>query len=152
MALYLLDGNILTALEDRTRPYFQVVRQRLTALDAADRVAISVVSAYEYQHGIAKAQGDLQDALRRTWTTFLEVFEILPLSLNGAQLYGELRARYEREVGASAKAVSRHTSDFLLAATALETAAILVSGDHLFTTLRKLEPQLQVENWRSADG
>lgn len=110
------------------------------------------MSAYEYQHGIAKARGELQAALQRTWATFLDVFEILPLSLAGAQRYGQLRSRYEREVGATTRATNRHASDFLLAATALDTAAILVSSDRLFTKLRTLEPQLQVEDWRLAWG
>ena len=149
MALYILDGNILAELEDRTRPYFAAVQQRLASLEAADRVGISMVSAYEYQHGIAKAQGDLQEALRRTWATFLEGFEILPLTLAGAARYGTLRSRYEREVGATTKATNRHTSDFLLAATALESGAILVSSDRIFTALSTLEPALRVEDWRS---
>ncbi|MCB1055054.1 MAG: type II toxin-antitoxin system VapC family toxin [Acidobacteria bacterium] len=150
MSLYLLDGNVLTAPEDRAKPHFETVRRRLGGLAATDRVGISVVSAYEYEHGIAKAQGGLQEALRRTWATFLDVFEILPLSLSGARRYGELRSRYEQSVGSTSKAASRHTSDFLLAATALDLEAILVSGDQLFSKLRELEPQLRVEDWRSS--
>ncbi len=151
MALYILDGNILAELEDRQKPYFQAVRQQLTALTSEDRVAISVVSAYEYQHGIAKAKGELQEALRRTWSTFLDAFEILPLTLAGAAHYGKLRSRYEREMGATTRAANRHASDFLLAATALDNGAVLVSSDRIFQRLRELEPDFQIEDWREAD-
>lgn len=96
-----------------------------------------MVSAYEYQHGIAKAKGPLQEGLRRTWERFLDAFELLPLTLSGAVHYGLLRSRYERELGATTKVANRHASDFLLAATALDKGAILVSGVRNFQTLQR---------------
>ena len=148
MSLYILDGNTLTELEDRTKPYYQTVLRRLASLEAEDQVALSVVSAYEFQYGIAKAEGALRQALQDTWATFAAAFLILPLDPEASGLYGELRARYERQTGSSQRASGRHTADFLIASTALHARAILVSSDKIFDRLGSLMPALQVEDWR----
>jgi predicted nucleic acid-binding protein len=41
----------------------------------------------------------------------------------------------------------RHNVDFILASTAMEQEAVIVSKDSIFSKIQKFEPGLQVENW-----
>jgi predicted nucleic acid-binding protein len=111
-------------------------------------VCFSILSAYEYQHGIAKASEELAKNLEKSWQTFLDLFEVLPLSLEGAKWYGKIKTQYEKQTGIGEKEVKRHTVDFILAGTALETDAIIVSDDGIFRKIKEFYPALKVENWK----
>jgi len=41
----------------------------------------------------------------------------------------------------------RHNVDFILASTALEQQAIIVSKDNIFSKIQEFEKRLQVEDW-----
>ena len=150
MTIYLLDGNILTDLEAPDSPSYQVIIGKLAVLREEDEVCFSILSAYEYQHGMIKAPEDIVANLKLAWNTFLELFTVVPLSLEGAVLYGRLKTAYEKRTGIKRKDAQRHTVDLMLAATALETDAVLVSNDQIFVRLQELEPALQLESWREA--
>jgi predicted nucleic acid-binding protein len=145
---YLLDGNILTLLEDRTKPSYKAVRNKLASLSDEDHTYISIISAYEYRDGIVKASKALSEKLKKAWQTFLDLFEILPLTLKGADIYGEVKTQYEKHTGIGKKEIKRHTVDFILASTAIEANAIVVSDDRIFKTIKEFYPSLRVENWK----
>ena len=150
---YLLDGNILTELEDPSKPHFDLIVARLSALSADSVVLISVLSAYEFASGIASATSDeMRVRLGSAWRVFeeYESVEITPLPLDGAGLYGQLRASYQWSTGASRRELMRHSVDFMLAVTAIAKDAVLVSDDGIFKHLVRLEPRLRVENWKVA--
>jgi predicted nucleic acid-binding protein len=46
--------------------------------------------------------------------------------------------------------VQRHAIDCMIAVTALESGAVLVSNDALFDQLVQLIPALQIDNWAAA--
>jgi predicted nucleic acid-binding protein len=123
---YLLDGNILSELEDRTKPSYKAIRNKLASLENQDYAYISIISAYEYQDGIAKAAKPLSENLKSAWQTFLDLFEILPLTLKGAEIYGEIKTLYEKHTGIGKKEIKRHTVDLILASTAIEANAIII--------------------------
>ncbi|HLP44639.1 MAG TPA: type II toxin-antitoxin system VapC family toxin [Candidatus Kapabacteria bacterium] len=145
---YLLDGNIITEFEDRTKPSYKTIRNKLASLSDEDYVYISIISAYEYQDGIAKAPKPLSENLKNAWQTFLDLFEVLPLTLKGAAIYGEIKTLYEKHTGIGKKEVKRHTVDFILASTAIASKAIIVSDDRIFETIKNFYPSLIVENWK----
>jgi len=147
MTTYLLDVNIITVLEDQDKPGFDLVSRRLSALADEDEVAVSVLSAYEYKHGIAKAPAELKEALRKTWEDVEANFSILPLSLEAAEVYGKLKTLYELETQTGERRLKEHSVDFILASTALEHNAVLVSNDNVFLRIREYAPRLRVENW-----
>ena len=150
MAKYLLDSNIITALEDRRKPGFGAITARLSELTDDDDVCISILSAYEYRYGIVKAPAELKDALRKAWQDFEARFSIIGLSLEGAEIFGEIKARYEKDTGAGEKSLQRHTVDFMLAGSAVEHEAVLVSDDGVFEKIRNFYPSLRVENWKES--
>ena len=148
MTIYLLDGNILTDLETPDTPAYHAILQRLEDIPKEDEVCFSILSAYEYLYGIEKAPLDITEALRMVWETFLDLFDVLPLTLGGAERFGKLKAAYEQHTGIKRKEAQRHTVDLMLAATALELGAVLVSHDNIFNTIKVIEPGLRLEDWQ----
>lgn len=147
MARYLLDTNVVTELEDRHKPGFAAISARLSSLEDEDEVSLSILSAYEYRHGIAKAPLELKESLLKAWSDFEERFPLIGLSSGGAIIFGELKAGYQNHVGASDRQLKKHTVDFILASSAIEHDAILVSDDRVFPAIREFYPTLQVESW-----
>ena len=145
---YLLDGNIITELEDRRKPSYKSIRNRIAALSDEDQIYISIISAYEYQHSIAKAPEDMKEDLKKAWDTFLELFSVLSLTLEGARIYGEIKTKYEKHTGIGKKEIKRHTVDFILSSTAIETGAVVVSDDRIFLTIQEFWPSFCVESWK----
>ncbi len=41
-----------------------------------------------------------------------------------------------------------HAVDFILASTAIETNAVIVSDDRIFETIREFYSSLRIENWK----
>lgn len=149
MTRYLLDTNVLTELEDRRKPGFALVAARLAALNDTDEVLLSILSAYEYRHGISNAPGDLKESLLLAWRAFEERFPSIGLTSAGAVLYGELKSRYQEHTGASSKKMKTSTVDFILASSALEHDAVLVSNDRIFRTIQEFHPALRIQDWLS---
>ncbi len=147
MSRYLLDTNVLTELEDRRKPGFALAAARLAGLRDSDEVVVSVLSAYEYCHGISKAPEDLRESLLVSWRAFEKRFPLIGLTSAGAIFYGELKSRYQAHTGASNRQMKMATVDFIIASSALEHDAILVSDDRIFRTIQRFHPTLRVENW-----
>lgn len=147
MTRYLLDTNVLTELEDRRKPGFALVAARLAALNDTDEVLFSILSAYEYRHGISNAPQGLKESLLMAWRDFEERFTSIGLTSAGAVLYGELKSQYQERTGASSKQMKTATVDFILASSALEHDAVLVSDDRIFRTIQGFHPALRVQNW-----
>lgn len=83
---YLLDTNIcIYALSGR----YPQVQQRVDR-QASGRIAISVIVYGELQFGIAKSSRR-EDALLRL-DTFTQIVAVLPLPVEAAEHYGEIRA------------------------------------------------------------
>jgi predicted nucleic acid-binding protein len=148
MPRYILDTNILTDLEYPDTPAYHMIMDKIASLPEESEVCFSVISAYEYQHGIAKASGSLAENLKNTWQTLLDLFDVLPLTLEGARIYGEIKVQYENHTGIGRTEIKRHTIDFILAGTAIEMDAIVVSDDRIFQTIQEFYPSLRFENWK----
>ena len=145
---YLLDSDILTAMEDTDSDRHKKVVRRISALSDDDEVCLSLITMYEYSFGIANAPDKtLAESLSRAKSTLLQLFHVLPLSLVGADVYGKLKAGYRGHTGCSRQDLRRHNVDMILASTAMEHGAVLVSADQIFAKIREYAPDLRVENW-----
>ena len=147
MKLYLLDSDILTYLEQQDSPLHTPVAQRLSQLDDSDEVLISIISFYEMQYGVSWADENERINLRRAIDALASRFQVVGLSCQGARIFGDLKAAYRRAVGITPSALKRNDIDLLIASTAIEVGAILVSNDHLFTTIGSIYPGFELENW-----
>jgi predicted nucleic acid-binding protein len=140
VARHLLDTNILSYLVDTASPFHDKVRDRLDGVADTDEVALSILSLYELHHWLAFGH-----APRSTAEEVVRDFAILPLPQSGAALFGtamrDLRGRLPR---ADAR---RHKVDCMIAATAHEHGAALVSNDGLFAHVAAVMPGLRIDNW-----
>jgi predicted nucleic acid-binding protein len=103
MPRYILDTNILTDLEYPETTAYQTIMNKISSLSEESEVCFSIISAYEYHHGIAKASESIAESIKKAWQTFLDLFEVLPLTLEGAKKYGEIKAKYENHTGIGKK-------------------------------------------------
>ena len=148
MKRYILDSNFLGALEDSDSSGYKDIFKKLSSLPDEDEVCVSIISIYEYYFGIFNAPDEsLSQQLLKTKDTILELFPILPLSLKSAELYGKIKAEYKKQTGSTRSGMRKHNVDFILASTALEQQAVIVSKDNIFSKIQEFEQDLQVENW-----
>ena len=140
MALYLLDTNIVSYLVDSASPFHETVHRRLASLADEDEVALSILSLYELHHWFAydpAQQGAAHEMIRD--------FALLPLPERGAELFGVLMRGLR--AGTPRRKVERHAVDCMIAVTALEHRAVLVSNDALFERMATLLPALELGSW-----
>ncbi|MCK4761510.1 MAG: type II toxin-antitoxin system VapC family toxin [Candidatus Aminicenantes bacterium] len=148
MNRYILDADFLSALEDSDSPGYKKIFEKLSSLPDEDEVCMSIISIYEYYYGVFNAPDKrLAEELRRAKDTLVQLFKILPLSLEGAERYGKIKAEYKKRTGTTRVGMRRHNVDIILAGTALEQDAVIVSQDKIFSRIQEFEQRLQVENW-----
>lgn len=148
MKRYVRDSNFLGTLEDSDSPEYKEIFKKLSSLPDEDEVCVSIISIYEYYFGIFNAPDEsLSQQLLKTKDTILEIFIILPLTLKSAELYGKIKTAYKKQIGATRAGMRKHNVDFILASTALEQQAVIVSKDNIFLKIQEFEQKLQVENW-----
>lgn len=140
MARYLLDTNVLSYLVDTASPFHGTAHARLSGLTDRDEVMLSVLSLYELHHWFA-----YDPAHRSAAAEIIRDFTVLPLPEAGAELFGALMRDLRADL--SRGDVQRHAIDCMIAVTALEHGAALVSNDALFERLAALIPVLPVVNW-----
>jgi predicted nucleic acid-binding protein len=146
MTRYLLDSNILGYLENADSPFHDNCISAFTQRIGED-FCLSILTIYEMDYSIAAASETLAPRLNETKNKALESFTILPLTLTGSEYYGKLKTSFKTSSQSKPKAMKVHTVDIILATTALEHDAVMVSNDRIFSDLRDVEPGLTLENW-----
>ena len=130
---WLLDTNTLVyILNGETR-----IRARANEAGRAGRVVTSIVVVAELLYGVERSSR--REANRRHLENELEPIEIVPLSLGAAAHFGRLKAELR------AKGINKTDLDLLIAASALDLGASLVTNDRAL--LDGAIPGLNVENW-----
>jgi predicted nucleic acid-binding protein len=147
---YVLDTNIITYLYQKNSLFHSFATEKLMDISHDDKVYISILSIYEYEYGVSFADDMILEELKKAKNTFLELFQVLPLSMKGAEIFGGIKSLYRKETGISPKALERHNTDLMLASSAIAENAILVSNDHIFEQLKELYPDFLFENWTVA--
>ena len=147
MSVYLIDTNIISYLEDFNSPFYNTLMDKMASLEDSDTLCISILSLYEFEYSMAHADKTLREGLLKTKRTIKEIFQLLPLSIDGAEIFGNLKSTYQKSTGISKKAINRHNVDLMLASAAIAENAIMVSNDNIFQDLTKITPELKYENW-----
>lgn len=146
MTRYLLDSNILEYLQNGDSLYHTKCVDQFTCVIQKD-LCVSLLTIYELDYSIAAASESLALELKQTRIDILDTFTLLPLSLIASPTYARLKSAYKTQFQSKTKAMKSHTVDVILAATAIEYDAVMVSADHIFAQLQSIEPKLRVENW-----
>jgi predicted nucleic acid-binding protein len=144
---YLLDSNTLSDFYDRESSGHEAFFRQLSTLPDDAQVLMSVLSLYEFEYSYANANDALRSSIRAKITEAQEDFEVLPLSREGASVFGEIKQALRKKRGISAENIKKHNIDLMFAAEAVVHSCILVSVDGVFKDIREFRPELKLENW-----
>ncbi len=145
---YLLDTNILSYLEEQASPFHAKTKERLFRLSDEDEIFIPILILYELRYSVSAASPEKTERLKALVRSYLEQFPVLHLAEKGAEIFGDIKAKYRDErPGINQKALDQHNIDFILASSAIAEDAVLVSNDKIFLAIKDIEPSLKLENW-----
>ncbi|MDM8561179.1 type II toxin-antitoxin system VapC family toxin [Candidatus Parabeggiatoa sp. HSG14] len=111
----------------------QKLATRIASLKKETKLYISILSIYEMEYGAAHASEQTIAVKTKLAIQSLKIEDkitILPLSMQGAQIFGEIKELYRTIKGIGKKALQKHNVDLIIAATAIEHQATLVSHDN----------------------
>jgi predicted nucleic acid-binding protein len=116
---YLLDTNMASYAVDQQSPYHHAVIGRLSQLAVDDTAYLSVLTLYEIEYGVVLAPADKRDKVIAAHDLLKSLFPILPITVQGSTVFGQLKANYRNKTGIHDKALERHNIDFVIASGAL---------------------------------
>jgi tRNA(fMet)-specific endonuclease VapC len=130
--MFLLDTNICIYIINKRYVKILDIFEKKTARD----IKLSAVTLAELEYGASKSQ--FRELNRRALLGFTSPFEILPFDDSDAEVFGLLRAKFERE----GRIIGQY--DMQIASQALNRRLILVTNN-----VREFEriPELRIENW-----
>lgn len=150
MKKYLLDTNTLSDLENQDEPCHKSLHRHLSLLEDEDEAFGSVLSLYEMQYGAANSSTEEhRTRMLSTIQSVRQSFPFIPLSETGAEIFGSLKSQYRNITNIKSKNIARNNIDFMLAASAIENNAILVSTDGIYQTIRTFRNDFVCEDWTS---
>jgi predicted nucleic acid-binding protein len=144
---YLLDSNTVSDAYDKWSQDHPKIYQKLRSLSDSDCVYVSLLTLYELEYGWANAPDEKKEVIRKKIDEVQQDFAILPLSLQGARVFGELKQSIQVSRSPSKENMKKYNVDLMVAATAITANCILVSADMLYAELQKLNQRLHVVNW-----
>jgi len=144
---YLLDSNTVSDLYDKWSKDHAKISQKLCSLPDSDTVYVSILTFYELEYGWANAPHDKKGVIRQKIREVQQDFEMFPLSLQGAKVFGDLKKIVKDSRSPSKENMKKYNVDLMLAATAISVNCILVSADTLYTDLQRLHQTLQLTDW-----
>ena len=152
---FLLDTNAIIHLSRRKAEHHKNIKAKLLskALQFDVNICISMVSLYELEYGVAHTDDEkIISESRRIIESIKKDKEITIFSLteNAAKIFGEIKEQYRKQKGIGKKALQKHNADLMIASTAIEIKATLVSQDNkdkIFEILKNVRDDFQWEDW-----
>ncbi len=155
MKFFLLDTNAVIHLSRREAFHHEKIKAKMLekALEVDMRVCISLLSLYELEYGAAHTDNEqIVAESRRIIESIKKDKEITIFSLTeeGAKIFGEIKEQYRKKKSIGKKALQKHNIDLIIAATAIEVGATLVSQDNkdkIFEILKSVRDDFDWEDW-----
>ncbi len=141
--------SIISDFYDRESSGHEAIFLKLSVLPDDTQIFMSILSLYELEYGYANANELIKSTIRAKIIEAQEDFEVLPLSRDGAKIFGEIKQLFKEKRKISSKNIKKHNIDLMFAAEALVHNCILVSADRIFKDVLELNPELKLENWLS---
>ncbi|MGA1824528.1 MAG: type II toxin-antitoxin system VapC family toxin [bacterium] len=151
MKKYILDSDIISYLADKKSPYHESVAQKIASLNDDDILAVSILILYEYEYGISNADPEIVAKLENTKVKVLSRLKVIPLSLDGAKIFGQIKKAYKDKMGTLEKKIEKNNIDFMIASSAVSQNAILVSNDKIVSIIKEIYHKFNFENWAQSD-
>jgi predicted nucleic acid-binding protein len=126
-----------------------IISAKFSSLNDFDEIYVSIVSLYEMEYGAKHAKDtNMANEMRLAIESVKNSFTILNLTEQGAKIFAEIKERYKQETQLGKRAIIKHNADLMIASTAIEIGAILVSNDHnMFKTIQKFQSDFKWEDW-----
>ncbi|MDM8559022.1 PIN domain-containing protein [Candidatus Parabeggiatoa sp. HSG14] len=150
MKTYLFDTQSLSSLTHKYAKGRDKIRSKVLLLEKDDQICASVLSLYEMEYGVRHANDEEIKEISYRAIQFVKHSQnifIVPLSEKGAEIFGELKEQYQQCKKLGKKALKKHNIDLIIAATAIEFEAVLVSSDGIFEEICELREDFKWEDW-----
>ncbi len=166
MKKFLFDTNSLSSLLKKHDEHHKIFTSRIKNFDSLDesvKIYASILSIFEMEYGAAHATTPELVKEARTALEFLKtqrdakkvMIEILPLTIEQAEIFGEIKEQFQKkktEMGEKMgkRSLPKHNIDLMIAATAIESGAVLVSNDKkMFELIQNICSDFRWEDWIS---
>lgn len=146
---YLLDTNVVSKLFDKSAEGHLQIRERLASLEEGDEVAVSILTLYELEYGLANAPEEQREVVKRKIDKVKTRFQTVPVVAAGAARFGKLKKALKGRRSLDQTRIHLHNVDLILAATCLADDWTLVSSDTIYSDIAAIEPDLRAEDWLS---
>lgn len=150
MKIYLFDTQSLSCLTHKYAKGRHQIRSKILSLEKDDRICASILSLYEMEYGVRHTDIEEIKEISRRAIQFIrhnQNISIIPLSEKGAEIFGELKEQYQQYKNLGKKALKKHNIDLIIAATAIEVSAVLVSSDSIFEEIGRFREDFKWEDW-----
>jgi len=144
---YLLDTNVVSKLFDKSANGHLRIREKIASLKDEDEVAVSILTLYELEYGLANAPEELRDVVQEKIQQVRARFQVVPIVTAGAARFGKLKKALKERRSLDKARIHLHNVDLIFAATCLADGWTLVSVDTIYSDMVAIEPDLQIENW-----
>lgn len=156
MNKFLLDTNTLSSLTKSLDTYHEKLVAKLETLNDDTELYASIISLYEMEYGVSHAKkSELTQEARAAIQYIKDADEIKLCNLTekGAEIFGEIKQQFQKskqEMGEKIgkRSLPKHNVDLIIAATAIELKATLVSNDKkMFELLQNIQSDFHWEDW-----
>lgn len=169
MKTFLFDTNSLSSLLKRHDEHHHKFTSKIKNFDSLNeevKIHASILSLFEMEYGAAHATNPRLLEEARTAIKFLKdqitkkdvkneevMIDFLPLTIKQAEIFGEIKEQFQNkkeEMGEKVgkRSLPKYNIDLMIAATALELGATLVSNDQkMFELLQDIRSDFNWEDW-----
>ncbi|MCK5717489.1 MAG: type II toxin-antitoxin system VapC family toxin [Thiomargarita sp.] len=127
---FLFDTNALSALTREQNDGHEKILSKVTFLDDSDELYTSILSLYEMEYGIKHSkEQNIIDEMNIAVQDVKDEFQIVSLTENGAKIFASIKEQYRIQKIIGKKALIKHNVDLMIAATAIDIGAILITND-----------------------
>jgi len=127
---FLFDTNALSSFTRESNDGYHAISSKVASLNDSDELYASILSIYEMEYGVLHAKEQNIIAEMKEAIQFVkDEFQIVPLTDNGAKIFADIKEQYQEKKGLGKKALIKHNVDLMIAATAIEIEAVLITND-----------------------
>jgi predicted nucleic acid-binding protein len=148
---FLFDTNALSSFTRESNDGYHAISSKVASLDDSDELYASILSIYEMEYGARHAkEQDMMIEMKEAIQFVKDEFQIVPLTDNGAKIFADLKEQYKEKKGLGKKAIIKHNVDLMIAATAIEIEAVLITNDTkdtIPTIIKACRSDFEWEDW-----
>lgn len=144
---YLLDSNTVSDIYNPSSGNHHSVIKKLLVLEESDDIFISVLTLYEFEYAFANSPVHKKAEIKATIQQIQQDIIVLPLSPTAAEIFGDLKKLFKELRKINPENLKKHTIDLIIAASALNHKAVLVSADKIYKDVISINAELALEDW-----